>query len=69
MIRSEAETIANNAQKAAEMMGCCRSCLGIIPSEDNAEWMKDCILSRCHDVEQLILEIKAIYEGAAAYDE
>ena len=65
MIRSEAETIANNAQKAAEMMNCCRSCLGLIPTEDNAEWMKDCILSRCHDVELLITEIRAIY-GAKA---
>lgn len=39
--------LEENQEKATR----CRTCLGMIPNEDNVEWMKNTILSRLHDME------------------
>lgn len=66
MNRSEAEKIAAKFQQASDMMKNCRWSFGLYPTEDNVLWMKDEALSRCHDVECLIKEIREIYAGVKA---
>ena len=61
MIRAEAEEIAAKLDESIYHLIGCKSSLGAIPTEDNAEWMKDIILSRIHDVDVLLDEIRWIY--------
>ena len=64
MNRDEAESIALKLEAASEILTHGRTSLGLMPTEDNAQWMKDIVLSKCHDAELLIKEIREIYAGA-----
>lgn len=50
-----------NQEKATR----CRTCLGMLPNEDNVEWMKNTILSRLHDMELNIAQIRELYTAEA----
>jgi len=52
--------LEENQEKATR----CRTCLGMIPNEDNVEWMKNTILSRLHDMEVNIAAIRQLYSSA-----
>ena len=64
MNTAEAQSIAAKLETASEILKHGRITMGMYPREDEAMWMKDIILSRCHDAECLINEIREIYAGA-----